>query len=285
MSNFEAFQYFAGLVASGQDHGVAVLDRAGALVAEFEFGEFGWREFQEKLAGYPSLALAAEALQGRLMDQLLMRGYTFFPVTPQNLNALLQRLAYPAEENTLSDARGLAEALRVFGAGWRPLTPQDPLLPEFRRVWGREKDLRTNLVALSARLGGALSRSFPEALTIFNWGGHDGWAFIEKYPLASILRRAKRQEIEEFLRSRDLWETPRREQCLELFAKTRQSRDRQIPSNQVADELREMAKTVSRCAFEWQKLQFLSVGILQMHPDFALFGPPPGELEVKKDEL
>ena len=274
MSSFEEFQYFAGLVAAGQDHGVAVLDRKGGLVLEYEFGEFGWREFQDKLAGFPGLALAAEALQGHVMDQLLMRGFSFFPVMPQNLAEHLERLAYPEDEAVRLDARGLAETLRLFGSGWKPLTPQEPLLPEFRRVWAREKDLGANLVMLMSQLCVAVRASFPEALPVFSWASPASWAFIESYPLADVLGRAKRRDVEQFLRSHDLWDTPHRDLCLALFARTRQSPAPRTQPRHGADELREMAKTVTRCALEWHKFQYLSVGILQKHPDFAFFGPP-----------
>ena len=275
MTPINDFQHFAGLVAAGPDHAVAVFDLAGACLEEFEFGSFGWRDFQNKLAAYPGLAVAAEALEGRVMDQLLLRGFAFFPVTPQNMAALVEQFARPEPETVRSDARVLAEALRIYGHGWKALTPQDPLIGTFRESWTAQRDSEASLFRSIQTLTEAIEVIFPELLPVFDWSETASWAFVEKYPLPSVLRQGKRRHIEAFLQTHELLGTPAGERCLALFSRARELRDQRLEPLSGPDHLREMAKHVTDLSALVGKLQFVSAMVLQIHPDFPFFGPHP----------
>jgi hypothetical protein len=193
------------------------------------------------------------------------------------MSAHLEQSPQPEEENPRSDARVLAEALRVHGQGWKTMTPQDPLLENFRGFWAAEKDCRRRVDQVEEQFLEMVEEAFPEVLPVFEWTSQSpAWEFIERYPGAAALRRVGARDLETFLRGHDLWETPCGGRCRALLAGARKKSGDPAQSRVVEEKLRETAKTLREARELAGKLQFQSAAILQLHPDFAFFGPAPG---------
>src|SRR5262245_55755418 len=84
MKKWQELTHYAGLDWAKDHHCVVVVDSQGTIVADFEFEHSleGWKSFAEKIAAWPQLAVAIETNQGAVVDQLLQRELSIFPVHP-----------------------------------------------------------------------------------------------------------------------------------------------------------------------------------------------------------
>ena len=75
-NDWSQHSHFAALDWACDHHDVVIVNRTGALVAEFRFAHTaaGWAEFTEKMKPYPGAPLALETSSGPAVDQLLQRG-------------------------------------------------------------------------------------------------------------------------------------------------------------------------------------------------------------------
>lgn len=125
MKEWKDITHYAGFDWARDHHAVVIVDTQGAMVADFEFDHSleGWKQFQEKTAAWPHLAVAIETNQGAAVDQLLQRDYTIYPVNPVASESYRKRKAPSGTKTDHVDGWGLADALRVDGHGWKPLQP------------------------------------------------------------------------------------------------------------------------------------------------------------------
>ena len=82
--------HFAALDWASDHHDVVLVDRSGALVAEFRFAHTaaGWAQFTETMKPYAGAPLALETSSGPAVDQLLQRRLDALPGQPQGGPAL-----------------------------------------------------------------------------------------------------------------------------------------------------------------------------------------------------
>ena len=114
---------FVGFDWAKDHHDVALVDRQGEVVDDFRFDETaeGWRTLFEKLAPYPSPAVAIETSSGAMVERLLDAGYAVYPVHPKAAKRYRERKAPSGTQTDRIDAWSLADALRVDGQTWRRL--------------------------------------------------------------------------------------------------------------------------------------------------------------------
>ncbi len=171
MKNHAELTHFAGLDWAKDHHDVNIMDSQGRVVARFRFAHSGpgWQEWREKIQAYPALGLAIETSHGAAVEQLLASGVTVYPVHPQAAKAYRQRQAPSGTKDDELDAWSLGDALRLDGAHWRALSPQDALVEELRLLCGDEAALieqRTALVnQLQAGLGDIIRRPWKPLRT------------------------------------------------------------------------------------------------------------------------
>ncbi len=98
MKPWQEFTHYVGLDWAKDHHSVVVVDRDGHIVAdlEFEHSAEGWKNFAEKTAAWPNLAVSIETSQGAVVDQLLQRDYTVYPVHPVAASREPPRRAFQA---------------------------------------------------------------------------------------------------------------------------------------------------------------------------------------------
>ena len=75
MKDWKDITHYAGFDWARDHHVVVIVDGRGEIVADFEFEHSleGWKNFVEKTAPWPNLAVALETNQGAAVDQLLDR--------------------------------------------------------------------------------------------------------------------------------------------------------------------------------------------------------------------
>jgi len=185
MKTWKELTHYAGLDWAKDHHCVLVLDRQGTIVADFEFEHSleGWKSFSDKIAAWPQLAVAIETNQGAVVDQLLQRELTIFPVHAVAAKSYRQRKAPSGNKTDHLDAWALADALRTDGHAWKGLDPLDALTQQLRLLCRDEVVLIQQRTALVNQLQQALLEYYPAALEAFDdWTRPSSWEFVLGFP-------------------------------------------------------------------------------------------------------
>jgi hypothetical protein len=114
--------HFAALDWACDHHDVCVVDRTGAILAEFRFAHSaqGWAEFTKQMKPLAGAPVTLETSSGPAVDQLLQRGWAVYPVAPTAAALYRQRKCPSGTKTDRHDTWSLADALRTDGHAWRP---------------------------------------------------------------------------------------------------------------------------------------------------------------------
>ena len=288
MTEYKELKHFAGFDWAKEHHCVVVVNGLGEIVAEFEFEHSGqgWKQFAEKLARFANLAIAIETSQGAAVDQLLQRELTVYPVNPAASESYRQRKAPSGTKTDHHDAWGLADALRMDGRGWKPLSPVDPLSLELRLLCKDEVALIGQRTQLVNQLQQALLEYYPAAAEAFeDWTLSFCWDFIIEFPTPELLVKAGKRRWEKFLHTHRLWRPGSVEKRLEIFARASAFQGSVAvvkAKSQLAVSLCKLLRTLEQQLAEYRRqIQAL----FESHPDHDLFGSLPGAGNVLAPRL
>jgi transposase len=279
MKAWNQITHFAGFDWAKDHHDVIVLDATGKIVGDFHFEHTaaGWEQFQNQLLTFPNVAIAIETKSGMVIERMLELGCHIFPVHTQSAKAYRQRKVPSGNKTDRVDAWSLADALRLDGADWKQLTPQDPLVKELRLLCRDEVALIRDRTALITQLRQALYEYYPIALEAFDdWTIAAAWAFIVAFPTPDALVKAGKRKWEKFLHVHRLAQPKTYQRRLEIFAR----------ATQFAGSL-PMAYAKSRLAVvRVKQLQLVETQLkayrdeierlFLLHPDARLFASLPG---------
>jgi hypothetical protein len=113
----------------------------------------------------------SKASQGTVIDQLLQTpNCTIYPLNPKAAQRYRERKAPSGTKSDQLDAWSFADALRLDGANWKPLSRQDPLLEQLRLLCRDEMTLIEERTALVNQLIAALHEYYPTALEALSVG-------------------------------------------------------------------------------------------------------------------
>lgn len=288
MKTWQELTHYAGLDWAKDHHGVVVVDSQGRIVADFEFEHSleGWKKFIEQTAAWPGLAVALETSQGAVVDQLLQREVTIFPVHPVAAQSYRQRKAPSGTKTDHLDAWGLADALRTDGHGWKALQPLDPLTQQLRLLCRDEVMLIEQRTALVNQLQQALLEYYPAALDAFDdWTRPSSWQFVLAFPTPQALVAAGKRRWEKFLHTHRLWRPDTAEKRLKIFAQADQFK----ASQPVVRAKSQLAVSLCNllCTLDKQLALYRSQieELFGNHPDKDLFGSLPGARKVLAPRL
>ena len=125
--------YFAGFDWAKHSHQVVLVNATGQIVAEFRFEhtEAGWQQWRRQAERFAPLAVAVETSQDIVVDQLLQTpNCSLYPLNPKAAQRYRERKAPSGAKSDHLDAWSFADALRLDGSTWKPLSRQDPLLEQ-----------------------------------------------------------------------------------------------------------------------------------------------------------
>jgi transposase len=288
MKDYKEITHYAGFDWARDHHGVVIVSSTGEIVADFEFKHSleGWKQFAEKTAAWPNLAVAIETSQGAAVDQLLQRGYTVYPVTPVASKSYRQRKAPSGTKTDQVDCWGLADALRVDGQGWKPLQPADPLTHKLRLLCQDEVRLIQQRTLLVNQLQQALVEYYPAALEAFeDWTHASSWDFIIHFPTPQVLAKSGQGRWQKFLHSHKLWRPETTERRLALFAKADQLKA-SAPIVEAKSQLAvSLCKLLVTLGQQLTKYRQQIESLFEEHPDHDLFGSLPGAKKVLAPRL
>jgi transposase len=279
MKAWNQITHFAGFDWAKDHHDVIVLDATGKIVGDFRFEHTaaGWEQFKNQLLAFPNVAIAIETKSGTVIERMLELGCHIFPVHTQSAKAYRQRKVPSGNKTDHVDAWSLADALRLDGADWKQLAPQDPLVKELRLLCRDEVALIRDRTALITQLRQALYEYYPTALEAFDdWTMPAAWAFVAAFPTAEALVKAGKRKWEKFLHVHRLAQPKTYQRRLEIFSR----------ATQFAGSL-PMANAKSRLAvMRVKQLQLVETQLkayrdeierlFLLHPDARLFASLPG---------
>jgi len=225
MQHWNEITHYAGLDWASDHHDIVVVDRKGTLIGQWRFNHTaeGWKHLAEQMGQLSSVAVAVETNQGVAVEQLLAQGLTVYPVNPRSARHYRERKSPTGVKNDQLDAWSLADALRLDGRHWKPLTAIDPLIAELRLLTRDEVALIEQRTALVNQLQAALRDYYPAALEAFDdWTLPATWDFVEQFPTPAALVQARKRTWEKFLHTHKLWRPETATKRLEIFARADQ---------------------------------------------------------------
>jgi transposase len=271
---------FAGFDWAKQQHHVVIVNATGQIVAEFSFEhtEAGWQQWRRQAARFAPLGVAVETSQGIVIDQLFQTpDCTIYPLNPKAAQRYRERKAPSGTKSDNLDAWSFADALRLDGSNWKPLSKQDPLLEQLRLLCRDEVALIEERTALVNQLIAALHEYYPTALAAFeDWTLPAAWAFVEAFATPQALASAGKRRWEKFLHTHKLARPGTYQKRLELFAQATafgasdaltQAKSRLTLTR--AKQLRVLQVQLEAYRQQIEKL-------FAQHPDHDLFGSLPG---------
>jgi len=280
--------HFAALDWACDHHDVAIVDRTGALIAEFRFAHTaeGWAEFSARMKPYTGAPLALETSSGPAVDQLLQRGWTVYPVNPKAAARYRDRKVPSGTKSDAHDAWSLADALRTDGHGWRPLRPQDEATARLRVLCRDEIALIEQRTALVNQLIACLREYYPVALELFDdWTRPHAWALVQQFPTPQKLQEAGKRRWEKFLHTHRLWRkgtAPARLQLMAQAATLNASPAVLEAKTLLALALVKILETLQTQLDEYRRRIRETFA---QHPDHEVFGSLPGAGEKLSPRL
>lgn len=280
--------HFAALDWASDHHDVCVVDRAGAITAEFRFAHTaaGWAEFTQRMQPFTGCPFTLETSSGPAVDQLLQRGWVIYPVAPPASNRYRDRKAPSGTKTDRHETWALADALRTDGHAWRPLRPQDEATATLRALCRDEIALIEQRTALVNQLQAALREYYPVALEAFgDWTAAHTWAFLLAFPTPGQLQAAGKRKWEKFLHTYKLWRPQTVEKRLSLFAAATAlpaSATVTAAKSLLAESLAKVLQTLQSQLDEYRRR---ITAAFRAHPDHDVFGGLPGAKTVLAPRL
>jgi len=271
--------YFAALDWASDHHDLIVLDRLGAVQAEFRFAHSakGWAEFTDKMQPFAGAPITLETSSGPAVDQLLQRGWTIYPVAPAAAARYRERKVPSGTKTDRHDTWALADALRTDGHAWRPLRPQDEATATLRLLCRDEISLIEQRTALVNQLRAALHEYYPAALEAFDdWTLPHAWALVLQFPTPAALQAAGKRQWEKFLHTHRLWRPQTIAKRLALFA-----RADALPASPAVTAAKSLlalslARLLTTLQAQIDEYRRRIQEAFEQHPDHDVFGSLPG---------
>jgi transposase len=222
-------------------------------------------------------AVAIETSQGAAVEKLLESGLIVYPVHPRRAKGYRERKRPSGDKDDMLDAWSLADALRVDGAGWKPLASEDPLLQQLRLLCRDEVALIAQRTALINQLQQALYEYYPAALEAFDdWTQPAAWAFVASFPTPQVLVAAGRRKWQNFLHAHRLWRPETAPKRLEVFARAEAFRGGEAVSAAKSLLAVTHAKLLRALQIQLEEYRRRIEELFEQHPDHDLFGSLPG---------
>ncbi len=278
-TDWNKHSYFAALDWASDHHDVVVVDRIGAIVADFRFthNATGWAEFSEKMKPFSNAPIALETSSGPAVDQLIQRGWNIYPVNPKAAQRYRERKTPSGDKADRPDAWSLADALRTDGHGWRKLLPQEETTAILRTLCRDEISFIEQRTLLVNQLIAALREYYPAALEAFDdWTQPYAWALISQFPNPASLQSAGKRKWEKFLHTQRLWRPTTAPERLKVFAAANA-----LPASSavvtakslLATSLVRVLQALEKQLDEYRKRINET---FKQHPDHPVFGSLPG---------
>ncbi|KAF0246288.1 MAG: hypothetical protein FD180_776 [Planctomycetota bacterium] len=271
--------HYAGFDWASDHHDVVVVDKSGAIVADFRIPDTaeGWRDFAERVKKFAVVGMVVETRYGAMIERMLGSGCTVFPIDPKKASRYRERKTSSGAKTDRLDAWSMADALRLDGQAWKPLKLEDTATQELRQLCRDEVTLIEQRTALVNQIQQALHEYYPTALEAFdNWTHPATWDFVIKWPTPEALKSAGKRYWEKFLHVHRLYRPETHEKRLACFARATEFCG--SPGTTAAKSLLavSLAKTLLVLQKQLDEYRARITTAFEQHPDHDVFGSLPG---------
>ena len=194
---------FAGIDWGGHFHQAAVVDAAGAVVANrrFTHDRAGLLDLRTFLDGSGGLCpVAIERAEGLLVENLLAWGHPVYPVSPKISARARERYQAAAKKDDRFDAFVLADTLRHEIGRWRALVPMSATLAELRALCRDRRRILETQQGIEAQLTAALEAYHPAAARLFSSVDRKiSLSFIREYPTPETAAHIGQKRMQRFV--------------------------------------------------------------------------------------
>lgn len=279
MKTWNEITHYAGFDWARDHHDIVVVDQRGTIVTDFRIQHTldGWNELRARLEAFPDLAITLETNQGPAVEELMASGFQIYPINPKSAKHYRDRKKPSGTKNDKLDAWAMADALRVDGHSWRPLTPEDPLVAELRQLCRDEMNLIEQRTALLAQLRYTLHAYYPAALEAFDdWTFPSCWDFLIAFPTPETLEAAGPRKWKSWMSSHNFNFPATNKRRFVVFARAAQFQG--SPATVAAKSLLavSLAKLLLTLETQLREYRRQIQDRFDKHPDHALFGSLPG---------
>ncbi len=195
---------FAGVDWATDAHQVAIVDPAGALVAEFSVPHTsaGLSDLCHRLSKATVGRVAIERPDGPVVEALLDSRFDVVVVSSRSIKALRTRYGTAGNKSDRSDAYVLADCLRTDGHRWPSLQPDTPATVTLRSHVRARKDLVASRVHTANQLRAHLHVVFPGAVGLFaDIDSPISLRFLERFPSATRAAWLSEKRLAAWLRA------------------------------------------------------------------------------------
>ena len=166
-------EYFVGIDWGTQTHRIAMMDRKGRIIEQFNAEHSGEglvvlvNKLKQRTACDPALvAIGIEVAWGALVETLVESGFTVFSINPKQVDRFRDRFTVAGAKDDVRDALVLASALLTDKQSFKRVEIDSPELLRLRELSRFQDELKAELRRATNRLWQQLHRYYPQMLSI-----------------------------------------------------------------------------------------------------------------------
>jgi transposase len=158
--------HYVGIDWADEGHQVAIVNASGKWVSEFAVPQTGrgFASLQKQLTALAPVVINIERPDGLLVDWLVQQGYGVYVTAPRAAASHRSR----SGKDDRSDARLLANLLRVGSEDCRPLVRHSPLVQQLVQELRALEQMQRQQVRLTNQLRQVLLQYYPTMLHLFS---------------------------------------------------------------------------------------------------------------------
>jgi transposase len=192
----ESLEYFVGIDWGTQTHRIAMMDRNGRVIEQFDAEHSG-----EGLVVLVN-RLKQRTAWGALVETLVESGFTVFSINPKQVDRFRDRFTVAGAKDDARDALVLASSLFTDRHSYKRVDIDSPDVLRLRELSRFQDELKAELRRATNRLWQQLHRYYPQMLTI-SPAADDRlmWDFLEAVPTPALGSKISALRVQRILKA------------------------------------------------------------------------------------
>ncbi len=275
-------EVWVGLDWGDAQHSLCMLDAHQDRRESFDIPHTpeGVEKMFERFRDIQVLGVAVETANHLIVQQLLLAGFTVYPVNPKVSKAWRNGWKAQASKTDRIDAEILAYGLRQHHSGMKQLEPDDPQTREMSILCVDEMHLIEDRSSLVQRMKAILKQYYPQALEWFDdWTKPKAWNFLLAFPNPAALQKSSKKKIIGFVKTNRIRLTPKVQKRIAKRTKPSQWLLDPVVGRAKEDMAVATAKQLHTLEASLKRYRERIGELFAVHPDRELFESLPGAAE------
>lgn len=202
-------EYFVGIDWGTQTHRIAVMNRNGRVIEQFNAEHSGEglvvlvnRLKQQTACDTALVAIGIEVAWGALVETLVESGFTVFSINPKQVDRFRDRFTVAGAKDDARDALVLASSLLTDRHSYKRVEIDSPDLLRLRELSRFQDELKVELRRTTNRLWQQLHRYYPQMLSI-SPAADDRlmWDLLEAAPTPAVGAKISSLRVQRILKA------------------------------------------------------------------------------------